>query len=202
MRSLGLVLILAAIAVGLVWPWAQINLQGRAIETLQFGNLQGPIVERRTLDLTENDNPVRARFQASFVPGGALPPLKLPVKVVITDRDGTLLTGVISFPTNSRNTGPENVTVSAGTMLNFNTINDGPHEMFLELAPNPDDGGISRPALEGISVSFVGNAPQLRDDYKALAAVMALAGFYLLVRSRRKKKKDGETPPPNWGRGD
>lgn len=161
-------------------------------------------MERQTLPLNREDNPIRVRFQIAYKPDGALPPVKIPIKVVITDRDGTLLTGTVSFPTSGRETGPEQPKVRSGTLLNFDVINDGEHELFLELAPNPNDGGITRPAIDGVEVAVVKNAANIRDDYKALAAVMALAGFYILIRSRgrKRKSKDEKTGQRKWGRGD
>lgn len=207
MRIIAFLLIAGGIGLGLVWPWAQLNLEKTNAETLAFGDLQGAVVERQTIELTEADNPIRVRFQIAYTPDGALPPVKLPVKIVITDSDGTLLTGTVSFPTAGRETGPEQPKVRSGTLLNFNVINDGEHEFFLELASNPNDGGITRPAIEGVDVSIVKNAAELRDDYKALAAVMALAGVYVLIRSRRSKRKSRKEDrkkkpePRKWGRG-
>ena len=178
MRPLGLLLIFAAICLGLLWPWYQINFQGREVETLQFGNLQSTIVERQTITLTKQDNPVRVRFLASFLVGGKLPPIKLPIKVVITDREGTLLVGIVSFPTKGRTTGPELEPIRAGTLLNFSVLNDGEHEVFLELAPNENDGAILKPALSGVAATFVANAPALQDNFRFLAIVLALAGVY------------------------
>ena len=123
---------------------------------------------------------------------------------MITDRDGTLLTGVISFPTQGIETGPEQPKVRGSQALEFGIINNGEHELYLELAPNQNDGGVLRPDIEGISATVIANAPAINEDYKSLAAVMALAGFYLLVRSRKRKKESGGKidPPPRWGRGE
>lgn len=204
MRIVALLLIAGGIGLGLIWPWAQLNLETSQASVLEFGDLQGAVVERQTISLSEQDNPIRVRFQIAYKPGGALPPVKLPVQIVVTDSDGTLLTGTVSFSTEGRETGPEQPKVRSGTMLNFNVINDGEHEFFLELADNPNDGGISRPAIAGVDLSIIKNATEVRDDYKALAAIMALAGFYILVRSRgRKRKAPREKPKPQkWGRGD
>ena len=99
MRALGFLFIFAAILAGVVWPWAQINFLGRDLATLEFGNLKGPVVERQTFSVSETDNPVRIRLQARYIMGAKLPQGPLPVRVVITDLEGTLLTGIISFAT-------------------------------------------------------------------------------------------------------
>ena len=204
MRLVAFLLIAGGIGLGLIWPWAQLSLDRSNAETLTYGDLQGPVVERQTITLSEQDNPIRVQFEISYKPDAALPPTKLPVKIVITDSDGTLLSGIVSFATGGRDTGPEQPKVRSGTMLNFDVINSGEHEFFLELADNPNDGGISRPGIEGVDISVIKNASELRDDYKALAAVMALAGVYVLIRSRgRKRKAKKEKPKPRkWGRGD
>ncbi|MEL7429477.1 MAG: hypothetical protein AAFN43_05715 [Pseudomonadota bacterium] len=202
MRTLGILFLFMAAGLGLIWPWAQINFLGREVGTLEFGALRGPIAERQVLELTQSDNPVRIRFQAEYKIDGRLPPVKIPVKTVITDVDGTLLSGMISFPTQGIETGPRQEKVRGSQPLNFSVINDGKHELFLELAANPNDGGIARPDIAGITATVIANAPAINEDYKSFAAILALAGVYLLVRSRKRKTGNGGRidPPPRWGR--
>lgn len=202
MRVVGVLFLLAAIGIGALWPWAQVNFFGKEVAKLDFGNLRGPVSASADFTVREEDNPIRIRFRAAYKIDGKLPPIKIPVKVLITDADGTLLSGVISFPTKGIETGPELPKTRGSTPLNFDVINPGVHTIALSLAPNPNDGGIKRPDIERISAKVIANAPPVTDDHKALAAVLALTGLYLLTRSRRKKRIGGSTPPPqNWGRG-
>lgn len=201
MRVVGIMFLLAGLGLGLLWPWAQANFGGNELEKLEFSNLRngGEVV---TFNATQADNPIRIRFQAKYLVGAKLPPVKIPVKVLITDREGALLTGVISFPTQGINTGPEQGSVRGSKSLNFNILNEGEHQLALSLAPNSNDGGIARPDIDRVSATVVANAPEITDDYKALSAVLALVGFYLLMRSRRRKKDEGRIDPPKrWGRG-
>jgi hypothetical protein len=206
MRILGVLLILTGLGLGIIWPWAQLNLLGNEKANLKFGSLAGSQPEQQEVTLTRADNPVRMRFRASYKVGGKLPPLKIPVKVVITDAEGTLLNGVISFPTDGIEQGPEQPKARGSRPLEFNILNDGPHIVYLQLLDNANSGGIAKPDIENISLTVITNAPEVRDDFKAVSAVLALAGFYLMVRSRRRSKKDRHASRAattrKWGRGD
>ena len=131
------------------------------------------------------------------------PPVKVPLKVVVTDRDGVFLSGVISFPTHGTSNGPGVTHTRAGTPLEFNVLNGGDHEFRIALAPNANDGGIITPGIRNVKAKVIANAPELDDDYKALAAILALAGFYILIRSRRGSQRTAgrSDPPDRWGRG-
>lgn len=206
MRVFGLLLLLAGMSLGILWPWAQVNFLGDRGQSVTFGELKGHAPEQRQLFLTRDQNPVRIRFQAAYKVGAKLPPQKIPVNVEITDSDGILLTGTISFSTQGIGTGPEQPKVKASTPLNFKVLNDGPHDIYLTLASNVNDGGIKVSGIDKITATIVANAPVIRDDFKALSAAMALAGFYLIVRSRGRRRK-GNTKktrenPRQWGRGE
>jgi len=201
MRIVGVLFLLAGLGIGVLWPWAQIQFGGNELVKLEFAQVRdgGEVLNFRA---TKADNPLRIRFQAKYLVGAKLPPVKIPVKVLITDREGTLLTGVISFPTQGIDTGPEQEQVRGSQSLNFDVLNDGEHQLALALASNPNDGGIVRPDIDGVSATVVANAPEINDDYKALSAVLALVGFYLFMRSRRRKGDKGQIDPPTkWGRG-
>ena len=202
MRVFGLLLLACGIAVGAIWPWAQLHFLGNELGKLEFSGLRQGKSEPQSIVLTRDNNRVRIRFQASYLVGAKLPPVKIPVRVVITDLDGTLLSGIVSFPTKGDETGPEQQKVRGSTPLEFGVINDGEHMITLSLAPNPNNGGILVPDIAEVSATVVANAPELRDDYKALAAALALAGIYVLLRSRRKKPGDPpNSTPARWGRG-
>ncbi|MEM9330234.1 MAG: hypothetical protein AAGA53_02845 [Pseudomonadota bacterium] len=202
MKWLGLMLLAAGIALGALWPWAQLNLFGRELARLEFGKPRFNTVSSQALELSDKDNLVRIRFQAAYSVGGKRPPVKVPFKVTVTDTDGLFLTGGISFPTRGNETGPEQEKVRASTPLQFNVLNNGLHRISISLAPNPNDGGISNPDIAGVSAVVVANAAEINDDYKALAAVLALAGIYILLRSRRHNPNATNIKPPDkWGRG-
>ncbi|MDJ0613477.1 MAG: hypothetical protein QNJ29_07345 [Rhizobiaceae bacterium] len=200
MRSVGLLFLLAGLGLGLLWPWAQLNFGGREIASLEYENIRSS-AEVLSFDATSNDNPVRIRLHARYLVGAKLPPVKIPMKVLITDREGALLTGVVSFSTKGIGSGPEQGKVRGSQSLNFNVLNDGEHQLALSFAPNSNDGGIKRSDIDVISATVVANAPEIDDDYKALSAVLALVGFYLFMRSRRRKPSRDKTPPQKWGRG-
>lgn len=203
MRILGGVLILFALGIGVLWPWAQITLGGNELAKLEYSNIRAS-AETLSLNLTQDHNPVRIRFQAKYLVDGKLPPTKIPVRVLITDREGALLTGKISFATQGIATGPEQGKVRGSQPIEFNVLNDGEHNLLLELAINSHNGGIIRPDIDTVTATVIANAPAINDDYKALSAVLALVGFYLFVRAKRRKRtKGGSTPPQqHWGRGD
>ena len=202
MRAIGVVLFLAGLGLGFLWPWAQLNFGGSKFDELKFTQLRNG-GEVLGFNVTKADNPLRIRFQIKYLVGATLPPQKIPMKVLITDREGALLTGVISFSTHGIDAGPEQGTIRGSKSLNFEVLNAGEHQLALSLAPNPNDGGIARPDIDTVTATVVANAPALNDDYKALAAVLSLLGFYLFMRSRRRRNNDGEkAPPPKWGRGE
>ncbi len=199
MKFVAFIMIAAGIAIGALWPWVQLNYMGRDLGSLKFQQPRPEAQSHESLVLTRDDNPVRIRFRAIYMLEAKLPPVKIPVKVVISDRQGTFLSGVISFSTKGLGTGPERPTVRAGTPLEFSVINDGEHTIELSLAENPNDGGILIPDIDHVTASVIANASELDENYKALAAILALCGFYVLVRSRRSRKKVADKPN-HWGR--
>ena len=202
MRAIGIIMFLAGLVLGFLWPWVQLNFGGEELEKLQFTQLRsgGEVI---SFHATKADNPLRIRFQIKYLIGATLPPQKIPMKVLITDREGALLTGVISFNTQGIEAGPEQGKIRGSKSLNFEVLNEGEHQLALSLAPNPNDGGIARPDIDTVTATVVAKAPALSDDYKALAAVLALLGFYLFMRSKRRRKDDSKNaPPPQWGRGE
>ena len=203
MRAIGFALIVIAAAIGALWPWVQLNFFGNKIKDFELDQIQNGRVWQHVIQLSETDNPVRLRLRASYIVDAKLPPLKVPVKVDISDKEGPLLTGILSFPTQGITTGPDQDPVRGSQALKFNVINDGDHALLVSLAPNPNDGGIATPAISSISASVVGNAPELNDDHKALAAIVGLSGLYLIIRFRRKKSARGaQAGKRKWGRGE
>ncbi|MEM7216085.1 MAG: hypothetical protein AAF423_11130 [Pseudomonadota bacterium] len=201
MKAVGILFLLMGIGIGAIWPWAQLNFLGRETDRIEFGQpLSDPPLSSSTV-LTKSDNPVRIRFSASYKVGGKLPPIKVPVKILVTDRDGALLSGIISFPTRGAETGPEQEKVRASKSIEFDVINEGEHKIHISLAKNKNSGGILVPDIASVTAIVVANAPELREDYKALAAVLVLAGIYILLRSRRRNKSNRLEPPDRWGRG-
>lgn len=200
MRTIGFALIAIGVCIALLWPWAQLNFLGNKIAYLRFDEVSNGQIWQRVVELEKTSNPVRIRFQASYKVDASLPPLRFPVKVIISDAQGTLLSGILSFPTQGITAGPEQQPVRGSQPLEFNVLNDGSHAIVVSPAPNPNDGGILKPAIGSISASVVGNAPPVNDDHLALGAIVAMCGLYLIVRYRRRKSKD-QSGPQMWGRG-
>lgn len=207
MRMLGILLIVIAVGIGLILPWAQINLEGEEVATLEFPGFSRKGKGEGTVLLQTQDNPLRIRFSIRYLNDALLPPVKIPVFAKVSDRNGTLIGTVISFPTQGRSTGPEQDVIRAGSSLDLVIQNNGLHKLELERAPNNGDNGISNPAIESITARFIANASPVNDQYKIPALILGLTGFYLLVRSRRRKdggddsRGDPPKPKPRWGRG-
>lgn len=201
MRFLGVILLLAGLGLGVIWPMVQVRLYGNELARLQFAQLKSEAAKPKVIELSKVNNPVRVSFEASYLVGAKLPPVKIPVKVLITDADGALLSGKISFSTKGDETGPEQPKVRGSQSIEFNVLNEGEHLLYLSLAPNKYDDGILVPDIAAVTAIVIGNAPELRDDHKALAAVLVLAGMYVLIRSRRNRKGK-PSPPKRWGRGE
>ncbi len=197
-----MLLIVIAACIGLLWPWAQLNFLGNRIAEFEFDKIQGLENWQQVIELSQADNPVRIRLKTSYQVGAKLPPLKVPVKVMISDAQGTLLSGTVSFPTRGISTGPELEKVRGSQGLEFDVLNNGNHAILVSLAPNSNNGGILKPAIGKISAIVVGNAPELNDDHKALAAIIALCGLYLVVRNRRRKTgAKARSKNRIWGKG-
>lgn len=203
MKQLGLILIAIAIGVGLILPWAQLNFEGEEAASIEFADFHKQGKGEGTVLLKREDNPLRIRFSAKYINDALLPPVKIPVIVKLSDRNGTLIGSIISFPTQGRVSGPEQEAVRAGSNLDATIENDGLHKLELEFAPNKNDGGIKIPAVSYITASFVANAKPLNNDYKIPALFLGLLGFYLIVRSRKNKKggNGSNSNKPKWGRG-
>lgn len=200
MRTLGFLLIAIALGIGLLLPWAQLNFEGEEVAQINFPDFNRAAINEGTVLLKTADNPVRIRFSAKYKVGGLLPPLKIPVTVKLSDKDGTLVGAIISFSTKGHGGGPDQPLVRSGTNIDVTVQNDGLHKLQLEFAPNKNDNGIAKPDVDLITASFVGNASSVSEDYQIPALILGLVGFYLIIRSRRKKRND-EPKKPRWGRG-
>ncbi|MEM8650670.1 MAG: hypothetical protein AAGF54_09095 [Pseudomonadota bacterium] len=204
MKRIGICLVFAGIALGLLWPWYQLNFYGEEFAKLNFSNLRDGTAIHADVDLNKQNNKVRIRFLAYYQVDGKLPPVKLPVKVSINDPVGPFLTGRISFPTNGNFSGPEQPKVAGSNSLEFDVLNDGPHRVTLQLAPNPNPGQFSKPDIEKVIATVVANAPEVQEDYKVLSVVLALTGVYFIIRGRRRKSADNNNDKSSnkkWGRG-
>jgi len=199
MRNIGFLLIALSAIFGLVLPWAQINFDGDDIASLEFENFNRKALHENTVLLTQDDNPVRLRFFARYKIDGLLPPIKVPIQVKVSDRQGTLLAAIISFPTDGRGTGPEQSRVTSGTSILLNVQNEGLHKLELAFAPNRNDNGIASPDVDAITVTFVGNASEILSEYRIPIILAGVLGVYLVVRSKRNKKS--LPAKPRWGRG-
>lgn len=200
MKKIGFIMIALALVIGLLLPWVQLNFfDGEEITSVEFTSFNQTPVHESTVLLKTADNPVRLRFFAKYKVAGLLPPVKVPVQLKVSDKNGTLLGAIISFPTDGRGSAPEQQKVTSGSNVLLNVQNDGLHKIELSFAPNKNDNGITNPDVDSIRMTFIGNAVQISDEYKIPAAVLAILGFYLIIRSRRNKPT---TPKkPRWGRG-
>lgn len=203
MRILAILMLLAALGVGVVWPRVQVQLLGNQLAELEFDTLRSarePVA--REIELSRNDNPVRIGFQAKYMVGAKLPPVSVRIKAVITDAEGTLLSGFLSFPTDGISTGPEQPAIRGSQPLIFSVLNDGVHTLYLSLAENPNDGGIETPDIASVTATVIANVPEQDDNIRALSAVLALLGIYLFFRSMRRRPAGPKSDPPQrWGRG-
>ncbi len=212
MRKIGFLFIVIAIGVGLLLPWAQLNFQGEEIAQVKFeyfnttsSSENQPLESSKpppenTVLLKRSDNPVRIRFFAEYKIGGLLPPVKIPMTVKLSDKDGTLIGAIISFSTKGHGGGPDQPKVRSGTNVDVTVQNDGLHKLHLSFAPNKNNNGIISPDVERITASFIANASSVNTDYRIPALILAFVGGYLIVRSR-KKRGDSEPKKPRWGRG-
>jgi len=200
MKKLGFLFVLIALGVGVLLPWAQLNFEGEEVASLTFPNFNIIGGGEQTFLLKQADNPMRIRFSANYKVGGLLPPLEVPIQVKLSDKDGTLVAAIISFPTKARDSGPEQATVRSGTNLNVKLQNDGLHKLQLVFAPNNNNRGIKNPDVESIKASFIADAGAVNDSYQLPALILGLVGFYLIVRSR-KQRKENAPKKHRWGRG-
>jgi len=199
MRLIAILCILGGVGVGFIWPWAQLNFFNDEITRIELSGLRENGSTEAILELKKSDNPVRVRFQASFLVGARLPPLRIPLYAKVSDKDGTLFATVINLPTKGIESGPQQEKVRVSQSLNLNVQNDGPHALSLSFAPNDNDGGIERPDVANITAIFIRNAGSVFDQYSLPGGMVAIFGFYLLTRSRRKRKSPNDKP--RWGRG-
>ena len=200
MRKLGFIFILIALGIGLLLPWAQLNFEGEEVATISFPDFNRTLNNEGTVLLKTEDNPVRIRFFAKYKIDGLLPPSKIPVTAKLSDKDGTLIGAIISFSTNGHGGGPDQPLVRSGTSLDVTVQNDGLHKLQLEFAPNKNNNGITKPDVDSIQASFIGNASSINETYRIPALILGFVGFYLIVRSRRKSGND-KPDKPRWGRG-
>lgn len=198
MKKLGFLLIVIALCIGLLLPWANLNFNENVVSEISFPDFHKTGKAEQTVLLTKADNPLRIRFRAKYKIGGLLPPVKIPVQVKLSDRDGTLIGAIISFPTNGIDTGTEQPKARSGTHLLATVQHDGLHKLELEFAPNKNNNGIEKPDVDTITVSFVANAEPLDNQFQLPALILGLLGFYLIIRSRRKSKPKAKTH--KWGR--
>ncbi len=199
MKKLGFLFIAMGIAIGLLLPWAQLNFEGDEIAELNFPAFNQKGSGEATVFLKAADNPVRIRFSAQYKVDGLLPPINIPIEVKLSDKDGTLVGAIISFSTKGHGGGPDQPKVRSGTNLEVKVQNDGLHKLQLSFAPNKNNNGIEKPDIDTISASFIANASTINESYKIPAAILALVGVYLILRSRRGRKK--EPKKFRWGRG-
>ena len=201
MRKLAIFLIIAGFGLSIFLSWGQVNLFAERIDELEFTELQGTWPQGRKLELNQSDNPIRVQFQARYMVDGRLPPVRLPIKVVITDREGTLVSATLSFPTQGIKTGPEQPTVRGSQPVIFNVLNDGEHTIYMTLAAMPENSLTNSPDVDAITATILGNAHDIPEEYRLLGVIIALLGFYLLSRSRRRRKPPYPPKKPKWGRG-
>ena len=198
MKKLGFLFIVIAIAIGLLLPWVQLNFEGEEIAELRFPQFNQTGSGEGTVLLKAADNPLRIRFAAQYKVDGLLPPLKIPVEVKLSDKDGTLIGAIIAFSTKGHGGGPDQPKVANSNALDVTVQNDGLHKIQLKFAPNKNNNGIKNPDVDFITASFVANANVVNDAYKIPAAILALVGFYLIIRSR--KAPSGNLKKTRWGR--
>lgn len=199
MKKLGFILILIALAIGMLLPLVQVKLSGTEITTLSFSDFRNDGIEAQNLLIRTEDNPVRINFRARYKVDAQLPPVKLPITVKISDAGGTLIGTIISFKTDGFDTGPEQPKVAGSQSLVFDVQKDGLHRISMEFAPQSGNSNILRPDVEEITAQFIANTSEQENPYKIPAAVLGILGFYLIVRSRRGQKS--EPKKRRWGRG-
>ncbi len=198
MRTIFLLIMLAGVGAGFVYPWAVTSFSGRELGSWQV--YDGTAFRPVTVALTSADAPVRVLVDMVVV----APPE--------FSASGTVLT--LTASTRGR-------TVLAGTLSFFEAK---PQERSPQLREKAyrDEAGVISPVEDGDYAFVLGRGDVEDIRIKAVTLVLRAAagtpdrrvppigytlaavgfiGLVLALRRRRERNPNSQPPPPRWGRG-
>jgi hypothetical protein len=200
MRILGFLLILAGLGLTFGMQLYQSDFTGEQIlrKRIYDRSIGGGITSWYpvTLDLSEQQNPLRIRLEGARADGGSYAGTGYPVSIELKGPEGLALSTGLDINLTSEGAGGNDEQRLYANAPDFDVIADGPHNLIVRPQLDRDI------SVLWMDVIFLANVQRPDDSYLRpglITAGVGLAFWFLGGRRRRKSNRKGKSER-RWGR--
>ncbi len=199
MRVFFLLILLAGIGLGILYPWAATNFSGREIATLPVYDRDAGFSQAEAR-LASADAPVRVLVDMTALAAPEFAPTRTVLTMTVSGEQGTVLAETMSFAESKpQERNPQlRQKIYRDEVGLLTGIEDGDYTFVV----GPGDAeGID---IQSVDIVLRGGAAVLDPRLQPVGYVLSAIGFIGLVlamRARRRKSGNVAQPGPRWGRG-
>lgn len=197
MRLFALALIVIGLGGAVLIPWYQSNFTGYEVTTQTvYHPATGPT--GFSLELSPKLNPLRVVLETRFQPGQKLAARTLDFQLLVSQQETTVLKARLEVPTAARGA-PEGDQITGMNSPVFPVADDGVYT--ISVTPIKSDTRQIETLANVVSVTAKVRAKVTEPvlDFQWQGIMLAILGFYLLMRSRRRRRQD-QSEGQKWGR--
>ena len=197
MRLFSLLLIVIGLGGAVLIPWYQSNFTGYEVTSQTVYRPEtGPT--EFSLELSPRLNPLRVVLEVRFQPGQKLASRTLDFQLLVSQAETPVLKARLEVPTAARGA-PEGDQITGMNSPVFPVANDGIYT--ISVTPIESDARQTETLANVVSVTAKVRAKVTEPvlDFQWQGIMLAILGFYLLMRTRRQKRAE-QSGEQRWGR--